>query len=477
MSVSLATLLDRLGADAPTPPPEGDLSVLIDHLAIDSREVVPGSLFCALVGAASDGHDYVANAGNRGAVAALVERRVDADIEQIVVGNTRLWTGWLAAAFYDRPSLAVDVVGVTGTNGKTSIVTLIEHIVSASGLSARSMGTLTGSLTTLPAPSFQKALRDSVEDGNRVVATEVSSHALDQDRVAGTHFGVAVFSNLSQDHLDYHPSMEHYFESKARLFEAGRTAAGVIDTSDQWGARLSEQVEIPITAVDGSGIAKSADVRATGSTFRWRDHEVTLPLGGRFSITNAVLAAEACCTLGLDETQIVDALASAPQIPGRFELVDLGQDFGVIVDYSHTPASVTAAIASARDLATNKVLVVFGAAGDRDGAKRPMMGAAASDADQLYITSDNPRSEDPDAIISQVRAGVDSRHSADSVRCVADRETAIHEAIGDACEGDVVVIAGKGHEDYQIIGTTRRDFDDRVVARAALAAKGWGQDA
>ena len=181
VSVSLATLLDRLGADAPTPPPEGDLSVLIDHLAIDSREVVPGSLFCALVGAASDGHDYVANAGNRGAVAALVERRVDADIEQIVVGNTRLWTGWLAAAFYDRPSLAVDVVGVTGTNGKTSIVTLIEHIVSASGLSARSMGTLTGSLTTLPAPSFQKALRDSVEDGNRVVATEVSSHALDQD--------------------------------------------------------------------------------------------------------------------------------------------------------------------------------------------------------------------------------------------------------------------------------------------------------
>ena len=211
-----------------------------------------------------------------------------------------------------------------------------------------------------------------------------------------------------------------------------------------------------------------------GSTFEWRGLPVSLPLGGRFSVTNAVLAAEACVTLGLEPNEIVKALGADPQIPGRFERVDLGQAFTVIVDYSHTPASIAAAVQSARELTDGRVLLVFGAAGDRDPGKRPLMGAAASAADELYITSDNPRSEDPDAIIAAVEVGV-TGHGSASVRSIADREAAIHAAIAEAWEGDVVVIAGKGHEDYQIIGTERRDFDDRVVALSALVQTGRGQ--
>jgi len=235
-------------------------------------------------------------------------------------------------------------------------------------------------------------------------------------------------------------------------------------------------VTVPTTTVDGADIAQRAALHTGGSTFEWRGHDVSLPLGGRFSVSNAVLAAEACVTLGFEPEKVASALGSAPQIPGRFELVDMGQDFAVIVDYSHTPASIEAAVESARDLTDGNVLLVFGAGGDRDPDKRPMMGAAASAADRLYLTSDNPRSEDPAEIIGQVAAGV-SGHDSDTVDAVVDREAAIHAAIADACEGDVVVIAGKGHEDYQIIGTERRDFDDRVVARAALAQLGRGSHA
>jgi len=477
VSETISTLLSRLGADSPTPPPEGDLSVLVERLTIDSRDVGPGTLFCAIAGATVDGHDFVAQAAASGATAALVERRVDVEIEQLVVSDTRLWTGWLAAAVENRPSKHAQIVGVTGTNGKTSIVTLLEHIATSCGKSAASMGTLTGSLTTATAPEFQRALRQHVEDGVEIVAAEVSSHALDQERVAGTNFAVGVFSNLSQDHLDYHPTMEHYFDSKARLFDQGRTRHAVIDISDEWGKRLADTTSIPATLIDGDSIAQAATLGPNGSRFRWRDREVALPLGGRFSVTNAILAAEACLALGLDEASIADALGTAPQIPGRFELVDAGQDFVVLVDYSHTPASVAAAVASARDLTSKRVLLVFGAAGDRDPGKRPLMGEAASKADRLYITSDNPRSEDPGVIISEVRAGVASGHvDNESVFTISDRSAAIHAAIDDACEGDVVVIAGKGHEDYQIIGATRRDFDDRLVARGALAVAGWSSD-
>lgn len=473
MSVTIASLLDRLGSDAPSPPPQGDLTVRVSDIVIDSRHVSKGSLFCAIPGAASDGHDYVESAAKAGAVAAVVERRLDLDIPQLIVDDSRHWAGWFAAAIEERPSQDIDVVGVTGTNGKTSIVTIIEHIVNACGVVAASMGTLTGSLTTASAPQFQRALRNYANQGTRVVATEVSSHALDQHRVAGTHFGVSVFSNLSQDHLDYHPTMEDYFAAKSRLFSPELSERAVIDVSEEWGRRLAKSASIDVVPVDGAAIAQTARLEPSGSVFAWRGIEISLPLGGRFSVVNAVLAAEACVLLGFGPENIAQALGSTPQVPGRFELVDLGQNFAVIVDYSHTPASIAAAVASARALTAERVLLVFGAAGDRDPGKRPLMGAAASAADVLYITSDNPRSEDPAAIISQVLAGVSPSRS-DVTRQVPDRSMAIHAAVADACDGDVVIIAGKGHEDYQIVGSERLDFDDRLVAAEALKANGWG---
>lgn len=477
MTVSVLTLVERAGPRTNGRPlPEGDVDVLVDSITQDSRLVRAGSLFCAIQGDRADGHDYVAAAAEAGAAAALVRHRVDANVPQIVVDDPRWWTGVLSAALEEFPSVELDVVGVTGTNGKTSTVTIVEHLMNHAGRAAASMGTLTGALTTSAAPDFQAALRGFVNEGREVVATEVSSHALDQDRVAGTDFAVSIFTNLSQDHLDYHPDMESYFEAKAKLFTSERTRTAVVDVSDEWGVRLAQQVSVPVIAVDGTAIASRATLGPSGSTFGWRGRTVQLPLGGRFSVANAVLAAEACVALGASVDSLVEGLGSTPQIPGRFELIDAGQPFVVLVDYSHTPASVSIAVESARDLTDGDVLIVFGAAGDRDPGKRPLMAEAASAADQLFVTSDNPRTEDPDQILAEVMAGVAPRHiEAGTARAVVDRSTAIHDAIAAACEGDVVVIAGKGHEDYQIIGTTKRDFDDRIEARSALRELGWEQ--
>lgn len=448
-------------------------SLEVTSVTQDSRVVNPGAVFCAIRGTV-DGHDYVSEAVERGAVAVVVERSVGAGVPEIVVSDVRLAVGHISAAFEGNPSDEMDLIGVTGTNGKTSIVTLIEHLVNFSGGVATSMGTLTGALTTLAAPDFQAELRRHRDSGVGVVAAEISSHALDQKRVVGSRVRVAVFSNLSQDHLDYHSDMDEYFEAKAQLFTGGFAEAAVIDVSDRWGERLAErcaeeQSTLRVIAVDGEAIAESADLTQHSSRFTWRGHSVELPLGGRFSVKNAVVAAEACLLLGYPPRVLADGLAHAPQIPGRFESIDAGQPFGVVVDYSHTPASVEVAVASARELTGSRVLLVFGAAGDRDPGKRPLMGAAASHADVLYVTSDNPRTEDPEMIIDEVVAGIANS----DVHRIVDRKDAIRAAIAEARPGDVVVIAGKGHEDYQITGSTRRDFDDRIEAREALSALGW----
>jgi UDP-N-acetylmuramoyl-L-alanyl-D-glutamate--2,6-diaminopimelate ligase len=448
-------------------------SVEISSITQDSRTVRPGALFCAIRGTV-DGHDYVVEAVERGAVAVVVERSTGTNVPEIVVSDVRLATGYISAAFERNPSDELDLIGVTGTNGKTSIVTLIEHLVNFGGGVAASMGTLTGSLTTLSAPDFQAELRRHRDLGVGVVAAEISSHALDQKRVVGSHIRVAVFSNLSQDHLDYHADMNEYFEAKTKLFTGGFAEAAVIDVSDRWGERLVErcayeQPALHVVAIDGGATADGADLGPHSSRFMWRGHSIDLPLGGRFSVKNALLAAETCVLLGYAPQTLADGLAQAPQIPGRFESIEAGQPFGVVVDYSHTPGSVEAAVASARDLTNSRVLLVFGAAGDRDPGKRPLMGAAAGNADVLYVTSDNPRTEDPEMIIDDVMAGITNA----DVHRIVDRTDAIRTAISDARPGDVVVIAGKGHEDYQIIGATRHDFDDRIEARAALAALGW----
>ena len=445
----------------------GDGDPAIGSITEDSRVVSAGALFCALRGTVGDGHDHIESAVASGAVAVLGEEvRTDA-VPTLRAANSSIATAHAAAIVHGHPSRAMDLVGVTGTNGKTTIVTLLEHLGRSAGRDARSLGTLTGALTTAAAPAFQATLRGLADDGAELVAAEVSSHALDQHRVDGTTFRVGLFTNLTQDHLDYHVDMDSYFDAKARLFTAGLCDVAIIDTSTDAGRRMAAVATTTVQPIDTSAVQVDA-ISAGSSTFRWRGHEVQLPLGGRFNISNAVLAAEAAAQLGLDETTIVAGLATAPQVPGRFEWVDAGQPFGVVVDYSHTPASVAAAVDAAQEITSGRVLLVFGAAGDRDPGKRPLMGAAACGADVLYVTSDNPRTEDPDAIINDVLHGIDHP----DVNREPDRRVAIHTAVAAARPGDLVVIAGKGHEDYQIIGTTRHDFDDRVVAREALAAAG-----
>ncbi len=460
----------------------------------DSREVEPGSIFCAIRGHSVDGHNYIAHAVERGAVCVLrtaesgtAESSADElGVAVIVSSDTAKATGFLAAAFFSFPTDDVALVAVTGTNGKTSIVSLLSHVVNHCGGIAAAMGTLTGSLTTAAAPDFHLAVSERRNDGATVIAAEVSSHALDQQRIAGAQVAVAVFTNLTQDHLDYHADMDDYFEAKARLFAPEVGAAHVIDTSDAYGRRLADRVREtqhaeslnqgdaatarPLVTVAGDEIASAGMLSSGSSTFMWREFEIRLPLGGSFNVNNAVLAAEAAVLLGFEPIEVAKSLRVAPQVPGRFESVDHGQPFGVVVDYSHTPASIAVAIASARELSDGRVIIVFGAGGDRDVSKRPLMGEAASAADVLYVTSDNPRTEDPAKIVDEVIVGV-------STECVVNRvvgrSEAIVEAISEARAGDIVIIAGKGHETYQIMGTTRTDFDDRVHARDALARAGW----
>ena len=466
-----------------------DSHVLVSSIAHDSRSVVPGSIFCAIQGRSVDGHDYLDSAVASGAVALVVDRERSlstAGVTQIISADTSRATGVLAAAFEGFPTDEVALVAVTGTNGKTSVVTILAHLVNACGGVAASMGTLTGSLTTAAAPDFHAALADHRRDGATVVAAEVSSHALDQQRIAGATVAVAVFTNLSQDHLDYHADMDDYFEAKARLFSSEYEAKNVIDVSSAYGARLAERVQRSeetalseesapsegqaLVAVDGDAIAQAGTLHEGSSVFIWRDHQIELPLGGAFSVNNAVMAAEAAVLLGFSIDDVASALESVPSVPGRFESVDAGQPFSVIVDYSHTPASVAAAVESARQLTDGKVILVFGAAGDRDPGKRPLMGRAGGAADRLYVTSDNPRTEDPAKIVAEVVAGIPEH---DDINVFVDRAEAISHAISGAAPGDIVVIAGKGHEDYQIVGTTRTHFDDRVEARRSLAAAGW----
>ncbi|NNC78860.1 MAG: UDP-N-acetylmuramoyl-L-alanyl-D-glutamate--2,6-diaminopimelate ligase [Acidimicrobiales bacterium] len=446
--------------------PHGDLEGrLVQAISDDSRRVEEGTLFFAIRGEVVDGHDYIEAVADAGGVAVVAEDVRTERIPTLLAESSRVATAHTSAAFHGHPSAEIQVVAVTGTNGKTSIVNLIEHLVRHAGRTAESFGTLTGTLTTAAAPRFQERLRSAADSGVTVVAAEVSSHALDQHRVDGTTFAIGIFTNLTQDHLDYHATMEAYFQAKARLFSMCEVA--IIDVSNEWGRRLADLVDIPTIEVDAT--AETADLRPNGSSFDWQGQRVSIPLGGRFNVSNAILAAEAALCLGLEVDDVVAGLVAVPQIPGRFEWVAAGQLFGIVVDYSHTPAGLEAAIATARELIPEdgRVFVVFGAGGDRDPGKRPMMGAASLSADVVIVTSDNPRTEDPGTIIDHIFQGIDMSADATIVREV-DRRAAIGMAIADAREGDIVVIAGKGHEQYQIIGETRHEFDDRLVARSAV---------
>ena len=438
----------------------------IAYVTHDSTDAGPNSLFCCLPGTRADGHDFADAAVSSGAVALLVERPLPIDVAQVVVDSARAAMAVAAAAVVGHPSRSLSVVGVTGTNGKTTTTHLLQAVLEAGGIATRVIGTLSGTRTTPESPELQRTLRAMADEGAGAVAMEVSSHALVQHRVDSVDFAVTAFTNLSQDHLDFHGDMESYFSAKAMLFEAGRARIGVVNTDDPWGARLVALAGVPVKAYS---LAEAEDLRMTaeGSAFRWRRHDVQLRLGGRFNVSNALCAAAVAEELGVDPAAVAAGLSAVESVPGRFERVDAGQQFSVVVDYAHTPDGLAALLSAAREMAeSNRVLLVFGCGGDRDRGKRPVMGAvAARGADVAVLTSDNPRSEDPLAIIDEVLAGA----SSSGLVVEPDRAAAIALAVGKAQPGDVVVIAGKGHETGQTIGTTTLPFDDREVARAAVA--------
>ena len=399
-------LVELLGAAPGVREVRGDADVTggVTH---DSRAVTPGALFCCVVGRSADGHDHAPAAVAAGAVALLCERFVDAEVPQALVDDVRAAMGPVAAAYHGRPSDQLDVVGVTGTNGKTTTTLLLQSILGAAGRPCGLVGTLTGARTTPEAPELQAAFAGMRDVGLVAVSMEVSSHALVMRRVDGTRFRVGVFTNLGRDHLDFHPTVEDYFEAKARLFTAELTDVGVVNADDEWGRRLLDRAGIPTVPYS---VADAEDVAVTpsGSTMTWRGRSVRVPLGGRFNVSNALAAATAAAELGVDVDAIAKGLAAAPQVPGRFELVDAGQPFTVVVDYAHTPDALENVLANARG--DGRLLVVFGCGGDRDAGKRAPMGeVAARLADEVIVTSDNPRSEDPLAIIDQVRRGAPGR--------------------------------------------------------------------
>ena len=450
----------------------GDDSVVIRAVTYDSRRVEPGTLFCCLRGATVDGHDFAERAVGAGASALLVDHSLDMAVTQIVVPDTRSAMGHLAAALHGNPTGALQVVGVTGTNGKTTTTHLIASVLRSAGRPCGVIGTLTGKHTTPEAPELQSLLAGFRDDGCAAVAMEVSSHALALHRVDGCRFAVAVFTNLGRDHLDLHHTIEEYFAAKQSLFVPALSAVAVLNMDDEYGRRIASTTQVPTV---GFSLADAADVVVTPTAheYTWRGVRVRVGLGGAFNVLNSLAAATACAALGLTPQQIADGLATAPAVPGRFEAVHAGQQFDVVVDYAHTPDGLRAVLTAARPAAPRRLLVVFGCGGDRDADKRPEMGAVAAElADHVVITSDNPRSENPLDIINAISAGVPDDYRA-RVVTEPDRRHAFATAFRSAEPGDVVVIAGKGHETTQIVGERELPFDDREVARAALARAGW----
>lgn len=473
--VQLGAIAEHLGNQGIEVRLHGDPHTVVTDAFHDDRHPRAGGLFCCVQGARVDGHDRAPAAVAAGAVALLCRRPVVADVPALVVADVRAAMGPVAAFVHGNPSRSLRCVGITGTNGKTTTAALTGGILTAAGASCEVIGTLTQERTTPEATDLQRDLAAALARGRDHVVMEVSSHALDQHRVDGIHFDVAVFTNLSRDHLDYHDTMEAYFRAKARLFEPTEADRGVVNLDDAHGRLIADSAQIPVHGFserDAEPVTALAPLR-----FQWAGEPVALQLSGRFNVSNALAAATTARELGVDDEHIRRGLAAVPVVPGRFESIDAGQPFTVIVDYAHTPDGLDGALAAARDIAgTARVLVAFGAGGDRDRDKRPAMGAAAArGADVIVLTTDNPRSEDPARIAAAIGHGIDVAEDSRSgtVETIPDRAEAITRILGLAREGDVVVIAGKGHETTQTIGEEVFAFDDRDAARGALAAAGW----
>jgi UDP-N-acetylmuramoyl-L-alanyl-D-glutamate--2,6-diaminopimelate ligase len=464
-------LAEVIGADAP--------AVEVSALAYDNRLVTPGTLFFCVPGFTRDGHDYAQDAIARGAVALVVQRPLGTTVPEILVDDVRAAMAPAAAALAGDPTARLTTVGITGTNGKTTSAFLVRSLLEAGGRRTGLLGTVTAIVggeqhavarTTPEAIDLQRTFADMLAAGDDAVVMEVSSHALSLHRADAIHWSVAVFTNLTQDHLDFHADMEDYFLAKRRLFEAGPELA-IVNVDDPYGARLArdfpQAIRIGLDARDAQVRATAIEGDASGSAFAVDGLALRTTLPGRFNVLNALGAVVVARELGVDDSAIASGLAAAERVPGRFEPVDEGQPFAVFVDYSHKPDALEAVLRTARGLTRGRLIVVFGAGGDRDRGKRPLMGRAAAElADVAIITSDNPRNEDPEAIMAEIAQG------APEADRVIDRQAAIERAIAVAAPGDVVVVAGKGHERYQEFENGRTvPFDDVAVAREALRAR------
>ncbi len=477
----------------------GDPAAMITSLASDSRLAQPGCLFFCLPGLKDDGHRFAVQAVERGAAALVTARELELPVAQLIVPDTRQALAMLADFYYGRPSHRLRPIGVTGTNGKTTTTYLIERILADAGIAPGVIGTIetryggrhySMSGTTPDSLELQSIFKSMVDAGTERCVMEVSSHALEQGRVKGCRFRTAVFTNLTQDHLDYHGSMEAYEKAKGLFFsrlgnvyydDPKQRTYAVLNADDPVAAAYARltAAETVTYAIDGEAQLRASQltISAGGTSFQldsfWGTRRVNLKLVGKFNVYNALAALGAAICEGIEVQEAVRSLERIPGVPGRVEPVNAGQPYAVIVDYAHTPDGLENVLRTVKELTNGRVICVFGCGGDRDRAKRPIMGRiAAAYADAVIVTSDNPRTEDPYQILQHIEAGlIAASVPPDKYELVPDRRAAIEKAVEMASQGDVVLIAGKGHETYQLIGGVTYDFDDRLVAKEAIRSR------
>lgn len=457
----------------------------ITGITCDSREVGKGVVFVCLKGEKADGHDYAELAAEAGCAAVIVEHKVGAYAAEIVVKDSHFAYSKLCANFFNNPAEKLKFIGVTGTNGKTTTTTIIKHILEHSGHKTGLIGTiknmsgdkeLKANFTT-PAPfELQQLLRQMVDDGCEYCVMEVSSHALAQERVGGINYEVGVFTNLTQDHLDFHKTMENYLKAKQKLFEVSKI--GVINADDPVAKTIISEAPcktytygVKTESVDYK--ATNIDYRADGISYELTDKngnskgKLDARLPGGFSVYNTLAAVAAVESIGIPMEDVLETLKEFGGVKGRIEVIPTGRDFTVIIDYAHTPDGVEKILKAVREFAKGRVVAMLGCGGDRDKTKRPKMGRIAADnADYLIVTSDNPRSEDPEAILKDILVGLEGTTTPHTV--VVNRREAIKYAIDNAQKDDVIVLAGKGHEDYQILSTGKIHFDEHEIVAEIL---------
>ena len=475
---------------------EGPQTAEVCHITADSRTVQEGSLFICLVGATVDGHSFVEKAVQDGAVAVVVSKPVTVPdhVAVIYVEDTRQALQAAVPFFYDYPASKMRMIGVTGTNGKTTTTHIIAHLLRSQGYTVGVIGTVHVLIddqsypihnTTPDVADLQQILQQMVDAGVTHCIMEVSSHALALGRTAGVEYDTAVFTNLTQDHLDFHKTFDNYLAAKAKLFKQVSASyqvkegkGAVINVDDAYGQSIVDVTTSPMItySTEGKGSMNASDLTVTAKSSQFtlnydgKSYPISTKIAGMFNVYNTLAAVGATLYEGLSMEEIVKGLATFTAVPGRFELIEEGQDFAVVVDYAHTPDGLENILQTAKKIVENRILVVFGCGGDRDATKRPIMGRiAAQFGDRVFVTSDNPRTEDPVQIVKDVEVGVrEGLHDDVTYEVIVDRREAIHKAIAEATTGDVVIIAGKGHEDYQILKDETIHFDDREVAREAL---------